>query len=115
MSARTGDGKAVQTRAINMTKVLHIITRLDHGGSATNTIASVDLLRKHGFDTALAYGATGLLVPKNDVDACSRALVQLEDKTLRTEMGRKATDSVYPEYDEGSMIQQLAKFYGEFV
>ncbi len=41
-----------------MTKVLHIITRLDHGGSATNTIASVDLLRKHGFDTALAYGAT---------------------------------------------------------
>lgn len=37
-------------------KVLHIITRLDTGGSATNTIASVDLLRKHGFQTALAYG-----------------------------------------------------------
>ena len=39
-------------------KVLHIITRLDFGGSATNTIASVDHLRKHGFDTSLAYGAT---------------------------------------------------------
>lgn len=39
-------------------KVLHIITRLDHGGSASNTILSVDLLRKHGFTTALAYGVT---------------------------------------------------------
>ncbi len=39
-------------------KVLHIITRLDPGGSATNTIVSVDLLRKHGFITSLAYGVT---------------------------------------------------------
>lgn len=39
-------------------RVLHIITRLDSGGSATNTIASVDLLRNHGFQTALAYGVT---------------------------------------------------------
>lgn len=39
-------------------RVLHIITRLDPGGSATNTITSVDRLRQHGFDTALAYGVT---------------------------------------------------------
>ena len=38
--------------------VLHIITRLDAGGSATNTIVSVAGLRKEGFETALAYGAT---------------------------------------------------------
>ena len=35
-----------------------MITRLDPGGSATNTIVSVDRLRKHGFDTYLAYGPT---------------------------------------------------------
>ncbi len=39
-------------------KVLHIITRLDPGGSASNTIVTVDLLRKYGFTTSLAYGVT---------------------------------------------------------
>jgi len=39
-------------------RVLHIITRLDPGGSATNTLTSIDRLREHGFDTALAYGVT---------------------------------------------------------
>lgn len=39
-------------------KVLHIITRLDPGGSATNTLVSVDRLRQQGCDTALAYGVT---------------------------------------------------------
>lgn len=39
-------------------KILHIITRLDPGGSATNTIVSCDKLRKHGFQTYLAYGVT---------------------------------------------------------
>jgi len=38
--------------------VLHIITRLDAGGSATNTLVSVDRLRERGFQTALAYGVT---------------------------------------------------------
>ena len=37
---------------------MHIITRLDPGGSTTNTIISADRLRKHGFDTALACGVT---------------------------------------------------------
>ena len=41
-----------------MPKILHVITRLDPGGSATNTIVSADQLRKHGFDTFLAYGPT---------------------------------------------------------
>ena len=39
-------------------RILHIITRLDAGGSATNTIVSVAGLRKEGFETALAYGTT---------------------------------------------------------
>lgn len=39
-------------------KVLHLITRLDPGGSATNTLVSVDRLREHGYETALAYGVT---------------------------------------------------------
>jgi glycosyltransferase involved in cell wall biosynthesis len=38
--------------------VLHVITRLDCGGAATNTIDSADLLRSYGFDTELAYGVT---------------------------------------------------------
>ena len=38
--------------------ILHIITRMDAGGAATNTITSVDRLREHGFGTALAYGVT---------------------------------------------------------
>lgn len=49
-------------------RILHIITRLDPGGSATNTIVSVDLLRKHGFRTALAYGVTN--DPDGSVASC---------------------------------------------
>jgi len=39
-------------------RILHIITRLDAGGAATNTIISVDHLRAEGFNTHLAYGLT---------------------------------------------------------
>lgn len=39
-------------------KVLHIITRLDWGGSALDTITTVDRLRNHNFQTALAFGQT---------------------------------------------------------
>lgn len=39
-------------------RVLHIITRLDAGGAATNTLASVRGLHRQGWDTALAYGVT---------------------------------------------------------
>ena len=39
-------------------RVLHLITRLDSGGAATNTIISADLCRRHGFDTTVAYGVT---------------------------------------------------------
>ena len=49
----------------HLPKVLHIITRLDPGGSATNTIISVDLLRKHGFHTVLAFGVTN--DPENSI------------------------------------------------
>ncbi len=38
--------------------MLHIITRLDSGGAATNTLVSVEGLRAHGFDTSLLYGKT---------------------------------------------------------
>ena len=52
-------------------RILHVITRLDPGGSATNTLVSADRLRKHGFDTFLAYG------PTHDPD---RAILHLLDK-----------------------------------
>ena len=39
-------------------KVLHIITRLDFGGSANNTITTIDRLRNYNFQTALAFGPT---------------------------------------------------------
>lgn len=56
-------------------RVLHIITRLDSGGSATNTIASVDLLRNHGFQTALAYGVT--------IDPGGSIAASLDEKEIR--------------------------------
>ncbi|MFC1454377.1 glycosyltransferase, partial [Verrucomicrobiota bacterium] len=42
----------------NTPKILHIITRLDCGGSATDTIVTADLLRNHNFQTAIAFGPT---------------------------------------------------------
>ncbi len=39
-------------------KVLHIITRLDKGGSAENTLLTVSLLNKEEFSTALISGPT---------------------------------------------------------
>lgn len=38
--------------------VAHVITRLDKGGSATNTIVSADRQRAYGFNTRLIYGCT---------------------------------------------------------
>ncbi|MFH0880750.1 MAG: glycosyltransferase [Lentisphaerota bacterium] len=46
------------SRSDRLPKILHIITRLDPGGSATNTLVSAEGLRKKGFETALAYGPT---------------------------------------------------------
>ncbi len=39
-------------------RILHIITRLDAGGAATNTLRSVASLPEHGFNVALLYGLT---------------------------------------------------------
>jgi glycosyltransferase involved in cell wall biosynthesis len=39
-------------------RILHVITRLDRGGSTTNTLTSVRLQRNRQFETALAYGVT---------------------------------------------------------
>jgi len=58
-------------------RILHVITRLDPGGSATNTIVSVDLLRKHGFATALAYGVTNDPNGKVAADLAGRAVEPL--------------------------------------
>ncbi|MBI3800475.1 MAG: glycosyltransferase family 4 protein [Deltaproteobacteria bacterium] len=41
-----------------MIKVLHIITRLDQGGSATNTLMTVAGLESRGFAMTLLYGKT---------------------------------------------------------
>lgn len=50
-------------------KILHLITRLDCGGSAISTILAVDRLRNHNFQTALAFGRT------NDPDGSIRELL----------------------------------------
>ena len=39
-------------------RVLHIITRLDSGGAATNTLATIYGVQDGGFETALLYGKT---------------------------------------------------------
>lgn len=51
---RVEEESALPTRP----RILHVITRLDVGGSSTSTLISVDRLRAHGFETALAYGPT---------------------------------------------------------
>ncbi|MBL8012788.1 MAG: glycosyltransferase family 4 protein [Candidatus Omnitrophica bacterium] len=43
---------------INRIKVAHIITRLDPGGSSTNTIETVARLNKERYDCTLIYGRT---------------------------------------------------------
>ncbi len=43
---------------MNKIKVLHIITRLDPGGSSTNTIETVDRLDKSRFEAFLLSGET---------------------------------------------------------
>ncbi len=51
----------------------HVITRLDKGGSATNTLVSADRLRACGFRTKLIYGST------NDPDgSIARALASAD-------------------------------------
>ncbi|MEE9118703.1 MAG: glycosyltransferase, partial [Calditrichia bacterium] len=45
-------------KGMSKIKVLHIITRLDKGGSAENTLLTVSLLNKEEFSTALISGPT---------------------------------------------------------
>lgn len=50
--------------------ILHVITRMDAGGAATNTLLGMDGVRNHGFDVTLVYGRT------NDPDGSISARVR---------------------------------------
>lgn len=46
-------------RAVNILKILHIITRLDMGGSALALMLIAALQKRRGYDVAVAHGPTG--------------------------------------------------------
>jgi len=51
-------------RSSSKVRVLHLITRLDRGGSAENTVLTVSGLDKDRFETILATGKTTRLTPR---------------------------------------------------
>ena len=56
----------------------------------------------------------GFLVPSENPEAAAQAMEKLvKDRDFCDKMGKNAADFVYPEYDESTMIEKLAKLYRE--
>ena len=76
------------------------ITRLDHGGSATNTLVTIEGLSKQGFSVELIYGLT------RDNTGSLRETLQIEDISYLylPEMVR----SIHPKHDRRAYKEILA-------
>ncbi|HPO14706.1 MAG TPA: glycosyltransferase family 4 protein [Candidatus Hydrogenedentes bacterium] len=62
----------------------------------------------------LTHGINGLIVPDNDIDAFSEAMMQLLlDHKLRAELGRHARETVLNEYQPGRVSEQLDQIVRE--
>lgn len=68
--------------------------------------------RVGGIPDIISDKENGLLVPPEDPVALSSAIVKLAtDEQLRQKLGANARLSAYPEYDEDTMVTQLAQLY----
>ncbi|MBN2301532.1 MAG: glycosyltransferase family 4 protein [Lentisphaerae bacterium] len=69
-----------------------------------------------GIPTIIKNNINGLIVPPDNPNALSKALIRLITlPSLRKQIGNKATESVYPEYDEETMLNQHAELYGSVI
>ena len=69
-------------------RVLHIITRLDHGGSATNTLETVRRLDPQRFEVTLIAGRT--LDPSGEIHAF------IERHQLRVSFFNQLVRNIHP-------------------
>lgn len=68
----------------------------------------------YGLTDAIVDGATGLLVPPEDIEALRLALITLaEDDTLRAQLGEAARARVITQFPEARLTAALAEFYRE--
>ncbi|MGH7770923.1 MAG: glycosyltransferase family 4 protein [Candidatus Binatia bacterium] len=68
--------------------------------------------RVGGVPDVVENGATGLLVPSKDPKALADALrIILEDANLRSQLGVKASSSVYPKYTVSRLIEDTKNLY----
>lgn len=69
-----------------------------------------------GIRTVIRDRENGLLVPPENPAALADALALLAGRTeLRAALGRKAAGTVYPAYDENTMVESLAALYKEIL
>jgi len=69
-----------------------------------------------GVPSLVVPGKTGMLVPSEDIEALAGAMEKAaENRTRMAEIGKKASATVYPEYDENTMISRLAGLYRELL
>ena len=67
-----------------------------------------------GIPAVVGDRRNGILVPPEDPHALAKAVAEMAaSPDLREELGRNGAESVYPEYDEDTMIEQLATLYRE--
>ncbi len=67
-------------------RVLHVITRLDAGGAAMNTILSAELLRAQGFDATIFHGRTHDPDGRIAADLARRGLTAVGEPALVREV-----------------------------
>lgn len=78
-------------------KVLHIITRLDHGGSSTNTIETVYRLNKEKYQTDLISGRTQ--------DISGEIQNTLEKKNIQVKFINELRREIHPWFDIAALLK----------
>ncbi len=79
--------------------ILHVITRLDAGGAAANTVSSALAARRHGFVAHLAFGRT--LNPRETL------MTQLEESSVVIHALPRLVREVSPWYDGIALLQLI--------
>jgi glycosyltransferase involved in cell wall biosynthesis len=69
-----------------------------------------------GIPEMVDNGTNGMLVPTDDADALADSLIRLvEDKELRTSLGRRARESVVGKYNWHDAARKTAEYYEEVI
>ena len=105
----------------NKIKILHIITRLDKGGSAENVLITFDKLNKNKYDTKLIFGRSAVsentlkTIPNKRLDSLIRDISPIKDLTALFELYKiietEKPDIIHTHSSKAGFLGRWAAFF----